>query len=329
MVDYRYNQQGRNSVRPKEVLTCLGIGALIGLIGVGAYNLLPGSLGYNTRPSKAYPPSAYSGQSAKNNGSASDSSVLSGLEQKAEIKPAPEGSSQIARGVYFRQGRDESYPVNYFELIIDKQSGASLFVTEPNGVQTLSSLISSYDAEACVNGGPFNMEDGSLTVYTMYNGTKCSLAELRPDTPTVCFSGSNEISFGPSVPEEARYCLTGFNRLVSDGEPNKRYYPGNEGYKEGYSTRNPRTLLVDDAVNDWAYLVVVDGRSDSSVGLSAAEAIDFVRAHYRNATNVVNLDGGGSSELIFMSGSGQVIANIPSDGAERPISHAVCVKSGK
>jgi hypothetical protein len=317
--------------RPKRMLKGVSLCALAGIIGLGAYAVFSNSAGSAERASNAYPAREYSaplGAAAPEDGVISEAKVAPKPEPALEERVVPKRMTKIANGLYFRQGRDESYPVDFFELIIDKRSKAKLFVTEPVGRQVLSSIISSYGAKACVNGGPFSMLDGSLTVYTVFKGEAYSSPEMKPNASTVCFGGSG-ISFGPKVAGDAKYCLTGFNRLLSGGEPNKRYFPGNEGYKETYSIRHPRTMIVDDAVNGWAYLVVVDGRSYSSAGLSTGEMIDFVKAHYKSAADAVNLDGGGSSEMIYMSGSGQVMPNVPSAGSERAISHAICVKSGK
>jgi len=66
-------------------------------------------------------------------------------------------------------------------------------------------------------------------------------------------------------------------------------------------------------------IVVADGRSDTSVGMSLNElASYFVRL---KADRAMNFDGGGSSEMV-VNGS---IMNEPSDGSERPIRVALGV----
>ena len=64
-------------------------------------------------------------------------------------------------------------------------------------------------------------------------------------------------------------------------------------------------------------VLVVDGRSTDSKGLTLQElATYFLRLGARDA---VNLDGGGSSEMVI---NGEIV-NKPSDGRERPVSMAL------
>lgn len=66
-------------------------------------------------------------------------------------------------------------------------------------------------------------------------------------------------------------------------------------------------------------LVVVDGRQPHSVGLSLLELAQFMQE--LGAVNAMNLDGGGSSEMVL---NGQVL-NKPSDGRERRVGDALAV----
>lgn len=79
--------------------------------------------------------------------------------------------------------------------------------------------------------------------------------------------------------------------------------------RTGVGVRADGTILI----------VVADGRSDTSVGMSLNElASYFVRL---KADRAMNFDGGGSSEMV-VNGS---IMNEPSDGSERPIRVALGV----
>jgi hypothetical protein len=70
-------------------------------------------------------------------------------------------------------------------------------------------------------------------------------------------------------------------------------------------------------------LVVVDGRqSGYSAGMTLRELADLMVS--LGAREAVNLDGGGSSEM-FLNG---LVANRPSDGAERLVSSALVVLPG-
>ncbi|MDR0764203.1 MAG: phosphodiester glycosidase family protein [Synergistaceae bacterium] len=91
----------------------------------------------------------------------------------------------------------------------------------------------------------------------------------------------------------------------------------NETFKADITDkRHPRTIVGTDGGRlIWA---VIDGR-DSVHSLGAT--IDETRwiAGALGLTTAVNMDGGGSSELIWRG----IIANIPSDGKERPLPYAV------
>ncbi len=83
--------------------------------------------------------------------------------------------------------------------------------------------------------------------------------------------------------------------------------------------RNPRTA-IGLAADGRIILVVVDGRQQSSVGMTLGElASFFVRL---GAVSAMNLDGGGSSAMAVR---GQVM-NHPSDGFERAVTNAILVQ---
>jgi hypothetical protein len=75
--------------------------------------------------------------------------------------------------------------------------------------------------------------------------------------------------------------------------------------------RQPRTLVGWNAAGD-RWLVTVDGRQpDASVGMTLAEAANFLLA--LGATDGINLDGGGSTTFV----AGGAVVNTPSDVAVR------------
>ncbi|MCX7970332.1 MAG: phosphodiester glycosidase family protein [Negativicutes bacterium] len=82
--------------------------------------------------------------------------------------------------------------------------------------------------------------------------------------------------------------------------------------------RAPRTAIGRKA-DGTVVLLVVDGRRDTSVGMTLEELADFLIA--RGVVEAVNLDGGGSSEM-WIQGS---VINRPSDGRERPVGDAVAI----
>lgn len=86
------------------------------------------------------------------------------------------------------------------------------------------------------------------------------------------------------------------------------------------SVRHPRTAIGFNS--QYFYLVVVDGRQPRlSDGMTMPELARFMAD--LGATESLNMDGGGSSEL-WMDGR---VMNSPSDGHERPIANALVVLS--
>ena len=89
----------------------------------------------------------------------------------------------------------------------------------------------------------------------------------------------------------------------------------------GSCARQPRTavgLTADGKI----LLVVVDGRSRRSIGVTLAQLRGIMRD--LGAVTALNLDGGGSSEMVV---DGRVV-NHPSDGHERHITNAILVLPG-
>ena len=80
---------------------------------------------------------------------------------------------------------------------------------------------------------------------------------------------------------------------------------------------NPRTAIGTVAKNHYLF-VVSDGRTSESAGLSLYELANFMKS--LGATNVYNLDGGGSSAMVFQ---GEVVNNPTTNGnkiSERAVS---------
>jgi hypothetical protein len=84
----------------------------------------------------------------------------------------------------------------------------------------------------------------------------------------------------------------------------------------GLIARHPRTAIALNSAH--VFFVVVDGRSEISVGMDMFELGTFCR-DVLGATEGLNQDGGGSSTLWV---NGQIV-NVPSDGQERPVANGM------
>ncbi|MFI8525250.1 phosphodiester glycosidase family protein [Promicromonospora sukumoe] len=81
--------------------------------------------------------------------------------------------------------------------------------------------------------------------------------------------------------------------------------------------RHPRTAVGFDRSGTRAYFVVVDGRQTHSIGMNLYELGELMAQ--LGADDAINLDGGGSSEMVarLPGDSATTILNSPSDGFER------------
>jgi len=88
--------------------------------------------------------------------------------------------------------------------------------------------------------------------------------------------------------------------------------------------RNPRTIvgLSKDSTKLW--MVVVDGRTSASVGMTCTEEGTLMKG--LGAWNAMNLDGGGSSTM-YVQGAG--VVNKPSDGVERVVGNHLALFAPK
>lgn len=134
--------------------------------------------------------------------------------------------------------------------------------------------------------------------------------------PDTC--GNNGCNYNTGVIWENTYASVGQNyHFVRNGvlwPPDSVCHPG----YIGLTNLNPRTALAYNST--YIYFIVCDGRSASSVGMGLAQlgqwCIDVLQA-----TEAVNLDGGGSSTMVVNG----VVKNVPSDGSERAVANGFAI----
>ena len=119
-------------------------------------------------------------------------------------------------------------------------------------------------------------------------------------------------TLGNRMADDARLVVGGGPLLVEKGEVNVRSREESMAPDIAYG-RAPRTGIGVKA-DGTVLLMVVDGRSQYSAGMSLKEFAMYLKRF--GAVSAVNLDGGGSSEMVL---DGKVM-NRPSDGTERPVS---------
>ena len=138
-------------------------------------------------------------------------------------------------------------------------------------------------------------DDGSFSVITEGD---ISATELLAN------GAQQVLSFGPALVNDSSICVT------TEEEVGKA------------KANNPRTAIG--IIEPLHYLLVVsDGRTEESTGLSLYELAEFMQS--LGAVTAYNLDGGGSSTMYF---NGKVVNNPTSSGKsikERKVSDIVCI----
>ncbi|HZQ77889.1 MAG TPA: phosphodiester glycosidase family protein [Acidimicrobiia bacterium] len=138
------------------------------------------------------------------------------------------------------------------------------------------------------------------------------------------------------TPDGVAESLGGSPMLIKDGA--RWFADAANDFTRG---RQPRTLVGWNAAGE-KWLVTVDGRQDTSVGMTLAEAANFLLA--LGATDGINLDGGGSttfvaagavvntpSDVAVRKGNGEVIEHLAAPGqpvvghVEQPVTSALAV----
>lgn len=117
--------------------------------------------------------------------------------------------------------------------------------------------------------------------------------------------------------EKATHILGAGPRLVNEGKiqvtAKEETFPSD--IRVG---RAPRTA-IGEMKDGTIWLIVVDGRSASSVGMTLEELARYLAE--RNIYQAMNLDGGGSSDLVVQG----TVKNNPSDGRERAVGSGIVV----
>lgn len=128
-----------------------------------------------------------------------------------------------------------------------------------------------------------------------------------------------DISFTPNI-KNIEFAISGGAKLLEDGK-----IP--ETFSHNITGRNPRTALGIDEENETLYLITVDGRIKSSIGMTQTELAEFLKSE--GIYNAINLDGGGSTTMVAQESGTSSLSTInkPSGGSLRSVINAVGVFS--
>ncbi len=212
-----------------------------------------------------------------------------------------------------RMSRTDPGPNEIRALRIDLcQPGVRLGATayEDRG-QVTSAWASSAGAVAATNGGYFGPG------FTSDGGAAAGAGEVWPISTDTNYRGFIAIgahqlthSQAPVVedlPPWTEEAINGDATLVLNGQ-------AVDCGGCGFNAKHPRTAIGYSADRRYWYSVVVDGRSDESVGMTIDELAVLMAGF--GVDRAMNVDGGGSSAM-WIQGLG--VVNVPSDGTERVV----------
>lgn len=218
-------------------------------------------------------------------------------------------------------------------------NGISFKVSPHNGtapgdtnLQTSRAFLEQEGAQIAVNGSFFYVGNGvDILGYAASNGFTYSGFEARFHYPqphcALNISETNKadiITPPPAYPTglwhfptsvQVHNALMGSEWIVRDGV---NVTTSDLDINQG---RHPRTAAGITADNK-LILFVVDGRQSHSLGMYTTEVADMLIS--LGAVQGINLDGGGSSTMVFADPYPRVI-NSPSDGSERAVGNSLAV----
>ena len=124
-----------------------------------------------------------------------------------------------------------------------------------------------------------------------------------------------EMNYTPNI-KNIDFAISGGAKLIDDG-----IIP--DEFSHNVSGRNPRTAIGTNKAENIIYLVAIDGRIKSSIGMTQREEAEFLLSV--GLYNAINLDGGGSTTMVAKKLGDTEISeiNTPSDGSERRVTNGV------
>lgn len=240
----------------------------------------------------------------------------------ADYRPA---WKPLFKGVDFAQGRKAAPdPVAFYAARVDlKDSGILFEVTPSNGDKPLetdgiktSTFLRQTHCQLAINASPFSpVEEGEGKPKDIL-GLSASRGDVYSSPhgshAAMLISKDKKVTFvEPPIDTKNVYdAVSGFGMLLKDGKN-----------IAADDTRHPRTAVGTSQDGRYLYMLIIDGRQPNySVGATTRETTDWLRQC--GAYTALNLDGGGSTEMVVDDGHGNptivnrpIHANIP--GNER------------
>lgn len=183
--------------------------------------------------------------------------------------------------------------------------------------QTPSAFGQAVGAEVAINADFFLYEDYSTRGLAIGDGARWPGSVDTPQREFIAF-GPGRAMISKNNEHVTEYgwmndAVGGWFTVLDDNQV--------KSYSSSHcTTRHPRTIVGLSRDERTLYMVVVDGRSTSSVGMTCAEQGALMKE--LGAWNSISLDGGGSSAM-WVRGKG--VANRPSGGSQRVVANHLAV----
>ncbi len=208
--------------------------------------------------------------------------------------------------VYYRRVHFSPYPMIAHIVTVDTTAKNISFLVTPGRnddplplkARTTSQFLREFDVQIAINGDGFSpwYSYGPFYYYphsgqsVRPNGFAASEGNIYSDnekSPTLFISENNQVSFRP--PSNIYNAISGDRMLVRNGKP----VAGLDDVSPA-----PRTAIGVDNSGEKLIIIVVDGRQPFySSGATLNELANYLV--YYGAQTAMNLDGGGSSTLVF------------------------------
>jgi exopolysaccharide biosynthesis protein len=206
--------------------------------------------------------------------------------------------------------------------------GISFYTTPRQGTlntiaSTTNQFLTKYGLQVAINANFFSpccnaqAEDKTVLGLAISDGNVVSAPDGTPgQNASLLISRKNDASIAETNDNtdlsDVFNAVTGSGIIVQDGVNVGAQTPYGDG-----ADPNPRTIVGLSQDQRYLYLVVIDGRQQGySIGTTHTESADIMLAF--GAYNAINLDGGGSTDMVEDNGKGGAkIVNRPSGGTER------------
>jgi exopolysaccharide biosynthesis protein len=215
-----------------------------------------------------------------------------------------------------------AYDSNIYVADVEVTDGTSILSAFANNTygrnitDTTSDMAEENNAVLAINGDYYGARQSGYVIRNgvVYRnqGTNGEDMVISKDG-TLSFISESDTTTDSLIQKQAWQVLSFGPVLVENGQ-----VAVSENDEVGMAmASNPRTAIGTVAKNHYLF-VVSDGRTSESAGLSLYELANFMKS--LGATNVYNLDGGGSSTMVFQ---GEVVNNPTTNGnkiSERAVS---------